>query len=159
MQDTDRPGDSALEIVTSRQLLNWMAEQNISIALTTYQIGKLFLLGLRPDGQLSAFERSFSRCMGLCAAGTGFYMTSIFQVWRFINVLVPGEQHDRHDALYVPQVGYTTGDLDIHDMAVDGDGRLWFANTLFSCLSTLSATHSFRPLWRPPFISRLAAED
>jgi uncharacterized protein (TIGR03032 family) len=34
-----------------------------------------------------------------------------------------------------------------------------FANTLFSCLATTSATHSFRTLWQPPFISRLAAED
>ena len=32
-------------------------------------------------------------------------------------------------------------------------------NTLFSCLATVSATASFRALWRPPFVSRLAAED
>ena len=34
-----------------------------------------------------------------------------------------------------------------------------FVNTLFGCLATLSETHSFIPLWKPPFISRLAAED
>lgn len=34
-----------------------------------------------------------------------------------------------------------------------------FVNTLFSCLATVSNTHSFVPLWKPPFISRLAAED
>ena len=34
-----------------------------------------------------------------------------------------------------------------------------FVNTLFSCLATLSETHSFAPLWQPPFVSRLAAED
>jgi uncharacterized protein (TIGR03032 family) len=34
-----------------------------------------------------------------------------------------------------------------------------FVNTLFSCLATVSATASFRALWRPPFVSRLAAED
>jgi hypothetical protein len=52
----------ALEISTSRQMLGWMAEQRLSIALTTYQIGKLFLLGLKPGGQqLSVFERSFNR--------------------------------------------------------------------------------------------------
>ncbi|MCA3574170.1 MAG: TIGR03032 family protein, partial [Aestuariivirga sp.] len=49
--------------------------------------------------------------------------------------------------------------LDIHDIAIDGDGRIVFVNTLFSCLAMLSERHSFRPLWRPPFISRLAAED
>ncbi|MFN2169404.1 MAG: TIGR03032 family protein, partial [Anaerolineae bacterium] len=32
-------------------------------------------------------------------------------------------------------------------------------NTLFSCLATTSECYSFAPLWQPPFISRLAAED
>src|SRR5690606_29974768 len=30
---------------------------------------------------------------------------------------------------------------------------------LFGCLATTSETHSFVPLWKPPFASRLAAED
>ena len=151
----------AFEITTSRQLLSWMAEQQLSLALTTYQIGKLFSLGLKPNGELAVFERTFNRCMGLCPSGdgNGFYMSSLHQIWRFENMLAPGQQTDGFDRLYVPQLGFTTGDCDIHDMAVDADGQLVFVNTLFSCLATTSATHSFRPLWQPPFISRLAAED
>lgn len=150
-----------LAITTSRQFLAWMAEQRLSIALTTYQIGKLFSLGLKANGELAVFERTFNRCMGLCpsADGNGFWMSSLYQLWRFENMLGPGEQADGYDRLYVPQLGITTGDCDIHDMAVDADGRLLFINTLFSCLATTSDTHSFRPLWQPPFISRLAAED
>jgi uncharacterized protein (TIGR03032 family) len=160
MTELATPAAPTLEITTSRQMLGWMAEQRLSIALTTYQIGKLFLLGLKPGGQqLSVFERSFNRCMGLCPAERGFYMSSLYQVWRFVNVLGEGEVQDGHDRLYVPQVGHTTGDLDVHDMAVDRDGRLVFVNTLFGCLATLSETHSFKPIWRPPFVSRLAAED
>ncbi len=34
-----------------------------------------------------------------------------------------------------------------------------FTNTLFNCLATVDDDHSFRPLWRPPWISRLASED
>ncbi|MBF0160764.1 MAG: TIGR03032 family protein [Magnetococcales bacterium] len=149
----------SLEITTSRQLLAWMAEQNLSLAFTTYQIGKLFFLGLKPNQELSVFERTFNRCMGLCATDNGLYMSSLYQVWRFENVFAAGQQQDGFDRLYLPQVGYTTGDLDIHDMAVDGDGRLLFINTLFGCLATLSETHSFKPLWQPPFLSKLAAED
>jgi len=148
-----------IEITTSRQFLAWMAEQKLSIALTTYQIGKLFFLGLRGNGELSAFERSFNRCMGLCATPNGLWMSSLYQVWRFENLFSKGETQDGYDALYLPQVGYTTGDLDIHDMAVDADGKLVFVNTLFGCLATVSDTHSFKPLWRPPFLSKLAAED
>lgn len=148
-----------LEISTSRQMLSWLAEQKISIALTTYQVGKLYFIGLKPDNGLSVFERSFNRCMGLCATPNGLYMSSLYQVWRFENVFEAGQQQDGFDRLYVPQMGYTTGDLDIHDMAVDSDGRLVFVNTLFGCLATLSETHSFKPLWQPFFISKLAAED
>ncbi|KAF0163262.1 MAG: hypothetical protein FD157_3260 [Rhodocyclaceae bacterium] len=148
-----------LEITTSRQMLAWLAEQKLSIALTTYQIGKLFFLGLKPDGELSIFERSFNRCMGLCPTPNGLWMSSLYQVWRFENLFTEGQTQDDYDRLYLPQVGYTTGDLDIHDMAVDADGKLVFVNTLFGCLATLSETHSFKPLWRPSFISKLAAED
>ena len=148
-----------LEINTSRQMLSWLAEQKLSIALTTYQIGKLYFIGLKADNMLSVFERSFNRCMGLCATSRSLYMSSLYQVWRFENVFEAGQQQDGFDRLYVPQVGYTTGDLDIHDMAVDSDGRLVFVNTLFGCLATLSETHSFKPLWQPNFISKLAAED
>ncbi|MFO1337092.1 MAG: TIGR03032 family protein [Burkholderiaceae bacterium] len=159
MTTPDPSATPRLEISTSRQFLAWLAEHRVSLAFSTYQIGKLFLVGLKPGGGLSVFERSFNRCMGLCPAGDGFYLSSLYQVWRFVNALGPGESQGGHDKLYVPQVGHTTGDLDIHDMALDGEGRLVFVNTLFGCLATLSDTHSFRPLWRPPFISRLAAED
>jgi hypothetical protein len=49
-----------LEISTSRQMLAWMAEHRVSLAFSTYQIGKLFLIGLKPDGGLSVFERRFN---------------------------------------------------------------------------------------------------
>ncbi len=160
----DHPAVSAasppkLQIDASRQLPEWLAEHRLSLAFTTYQSGKLFLVGLRPDGRLAVHERTFNRCMGLWADGQTLWMSSLFQLWRFENALPPGEQHEGHDRLYVPQVGYTTGDLDIHDIAVDAAGQPLFVATLFSCLGTTSATHSFAPLWHPRFISRLAAED
>ncbi|MBP6057085.1 MAG: TIGR03032 family protein [Nitrosomonas sp.] len=159
MDTNETTATPVLEINTSRQMLSWLAEQKLAIALTTYQIGKLYFVGLKSDNTLSVFERSFNRCMGLCATPNGLYMSSLYQVWRFENVFETGQQQDGFDRLYVPQVGYTTGDLDIHDMAVDSDGRLVFVNTLFGCLATLSETHSFKPLWQPGFISKLAAED
>ncbi len=130
---SEAPITPTLEISTSRQLLSWLIEQKISIALTTYQIVKLYFIGLKLDNALSVFERSFNRCMGLCTTSNGLYMSSLYQVWRFENVFEVGQQQDGYDRLYVPQLGYTTGDLDIHDMAVDRNGRLVFVNTLFSC--------------------------
>lgn len=148
-----------LEITGSRQLTAWMAEQHISFTFTTYQAGKLFLLGLNADGRLSVFERTFNRCMGLVAEGRTLWMSTLYQLWRFENSLEAGQRYQGYDALYVPRVAYTTGDLDIHDLGIDGNGEPLFVNTLFGCLARPTVTASFVPLWRPPFISRLAAED
>ncbi|MCC2662352.1 MAG: hypothetical protein K0R41_1737 [Geminicoccaceae bacterium] len=150
---------AALELTASRQFTTWLAEQRISLAFTTYQAGKLFLLGLQTDGRLSIFNRTFERCMGIWASPERLLMGTLYQLWRFDNALPPGQAHKGHDRLYVPQLAWTTGDLDVHDIAVDRSGRPVFVNTLFSCLATVSETHSFKPIWRPPFVSKLAAED
>ncbi len=148
-----------LELIPSRQFTAWLAEHRVSLAFTTYQTGKLFLVGLDALGRLSVFERTFNRSMGLCASGNSLWMSTLYQLWRLENVCEPGEHHNGHDRLYVPMLGYTTGDVDIHDVALDGDSSVWFVNTLFSCLASPSEQYSFIPRWRPPFISKLAAED
>jgi uncharacterized protein (TIGR03032 family) len=148
-----------LEIQASRQLPAFLAEQRISLAVTTYQAGKLFLLGVRPDGRLSVFERTLERCMGLAASRDTLHVATLQQIWKFADVLPEGQDWQGHDALYAPRMSWVTGDIDVHDVAVGAGGRPVFANTLFSCLATVSDTHSFVPLWKPRFISRLAAED
>ena len=149
-----------LTISGSRQFISWLREMRASVAFTTYQTGKLFLLGLQADGRLSIFERTFERCMGLCAAGPDtLWVSTLYQLWRFENAVPPGQQAEGFDKLYVPQTAYTTGDVDAHDIALDAGERPVFVNTLFSCLAAPSESHSFRVLWKPPFISKLAAED
>jgi len=152
---------SAVEFAASPQFPAWLHEQRCSLAFTTYQSGKLFLIGLKPDGTLSLFERTFERCLGLCATPDAqtLWMTSACQLWRLENALPAGETASGHDRLYVPQCGYTTGEIDAHDVALDARQRPVFVATLFSCLAEPSESHSLRPLWRPPFVSQFAAED
>jgi len=164
--DPSPPHDPAevrpwLQVHGSRGLPGWLARQRVSLAFTTYQAGKLFFVGLRPEGTLAVFERTVDRCMGLCASrgGQDLWLGSRYQLWRFANVLRPGGDYQGHDRLYVPRVGHTTGDLDVHDVAVEADGRAVFVATRFNCLATLDDRDSFRPLWRPPFVSRLVPED
>jgi len=150
----------AFEITTSRQFTAWLAEVGAALAFTTYQAGKLFFIGLKPDGKLWVHERTFERCMGLACSGNALLLASLWQLWRFENTLALGQKAaDGADRLYVPQVAWVTGDLDIHDVAFDGAGRPVFANTLFSCIATASESASFVPLWKPGFVSKLAAED
>lgn len=143
----------------SRLFAAWLASQRLSIAFTTYQAGKMFLIGLQSDGQLSVFERTFDRCMGLGVGQGKFWMSSLYQLWRFENFLDQGEMQDGYDGTFVPVAGHTTGDIDVHDIHVQADGTPLFVATRFNCLATLSERGSFQPVWKPPFIDRLAAED
>ena len=154
-----------LALTASRGLVSWMARERVSLTFTTYQIGKLFMVGLQPDGKLSVFERTFNRCMGMHADDQAqtLWMTSLYQLWRFEN-FVPrgggdGLTADGYDRVYVPTVGHTTGDVDIHDLHVRADGSPVFVVTLFNCIATASAEKSFIPLWKPPFVSGLVPED
>ena len=122
----------------------------------------MFFVGLKPDGALSIFERTFPRSMGM-GMGVGrdgaLWMSSLFQMWRFRNFLDPGQVKDGFDAVYVPVTGHTTGDIDIHDIHTDElDGPVFVA-TRFNCLASLTDEGSFKVRWKPPFIDRIAAED
>src|SRR6188474_3752640 len=83
-----------LEVTASRGFTGWLAAKNVSLACTTYQTGKLIFLGRKPDGGLSVFERTFQRCMGLWADGQTLWMSTLYQLWRFENLLAPGVLHD-----------------------------------------------------------------
>lgn len=167
-----------LNVLGSRFFLDWLGEQQLSLAFTTYQTGKLFFIGRKPDNAISVFERTYNHCMGLWASPDGrtLWLSTRFQLWRFeqaaaqVSAYQPGDAANPanqipewssrgYDVAYVPRVAYTTGHLDVHDVAVDATGRVIFVNTLFGCLATVSERASFQPLWRPPFLSALVPED
>jgi hypothetical protein len=83
-------------------------------------------------------------------------------LWRFENVLAAGATTPQGaQRKFVPREGRVTGRTDIHDIGmaeIDGVRAPVFVNTLFSCLATVSDRASFRPLWRPKFVSALAPE-
>jgi uncharacterized protein (TIGR03032 family) len=165
-QPPDQPPQGAataqpppVNISCTRGLADWLSRNNVSLAFTSYQTGRLYLVGVDAQKRVSFHERHLARAMGLWADPQRLVISTLFQVWRFENILGPNQPPDAPDRHYVPRVAHTTGDLDIHDIGVMSDGRIVFVNSLFSCLATLSPTHSFRVYWKPPFISKLAAED
>ena len=147
------------EITTSRQFTEWLSDQRVSLAFTTYQVGKVFWLGLQPNGRLEVFNRTFNRAMALYSSDQTLYLSTLYQIWRFENVLGDGEQYQGYDRLYVPQVAWMTGDIDVHDIEIDSTGKPIFVTSSFSCLATTSERYSFEVIYQPPFISKLAAED
>jgi uncharacterized protein (TIGR03032 family) len=160
---TPVPGEQTsgrFELTTSRQFTSWLAATGASIAITTYQSGKVILIGTNEStARLSIFERSLERPMGMAFDGRRLAIATLIQITTFVDAAEGQKTADGYDAVLVPQFAHYTADLDVHDLAYDADGQLLFVNTLFSCLAATSTTHSFRAVWRPRFISRLAAED
>lgn len=153
------PSLPQLEITCSPQLIAWLQSQCISLAFTTYQTNRLFFIGCTHQSMIAAHERLFDKPMGMYAVNDSIYVSTRYQIWRFENVLAPEEIYQQSDRLYIPRTAYTTGDLNVHDVVLDDSENIVFVNTDFSCLATISNDYSFVPLWQPPFISKLAAED
>lgn len=154
-------GDSAppYSVEASAGFAAWLHGRNVAVAVTTYQIGKLFLIGAPAPDRLSVTERTFQRCLGIASIGNSLYLAGLNNILRFENVIPPGQQLEGHDAVYVPRVAWYTGDVFAHDVGVLPSGRPLFVNTLFSCLATVDEQSSFCPVWQPRFISALRPED
>lgn len=164
--EAETPKEPTFQMTPSRTFTPWLQSIGGSIAFTTYQAGKVFFLGINPEnGRLSVFERSFPRCMGFGHhrenGNTTLWMSSLYQLWRIENFLEPGQKtEDGYDAVFVPVEGRTTGDIDIHDIhGQSGKAAPLFVATRFNCLATMDRMNSFAPVWKPPFIDRIAAED
>ncbi|MCW2603123.1 MAG: repeat-containing protein [Pseudonocardiales bacterium] len=131
-----------------------------ALLVTTYQSGRLVILRADDDGLNTHFV-GFEAPMGIALTPGGFALGTKRQIYDMRNqpaVAAKMEPVGKYDAAYLPRSAHWTGDIRVHEMAYV-KGELWFISTLFSCLATIDADHSFVPQWRPPFISALAPED
>ncbi len=123
----------------------------------------MFFIGRKTDGGVRAHERMIEQCQGLWTDGSSLWVSGLYMLWRFENVLRNGATTPvGADSKFVPVEGRVVGRTDVHDIGlgeIEGVRRPVFVNTLFNCLATISDTASFRPIWRPNFISALVAED
>src|SRR5262245_3610234 len=58
----------------SAGLTAWMKRMQVSIAFTSYQSGRLYLLGSDTSGRLSFHERIYQRAMGVVGNGQRLFM-------------------------------------------------------------------------------------
>jgi uncharacterized protein (TIGR03032 family) len=138
-----------------------IAELGCSLAISTYQAGKLILIS--SDGErLIQLPRTFDTPMGLALDESRLAVATKNEIILLANDLRMAasypKQPGRYDALFIPRSVHFCGQLMVHDMVWTEQGLLG-VNTLFSCLFRLDPDFSFAPMWTPPFISELAPED
>ena len=143
------------------QLPELLAELDCSLLVSTYQAGKV--IAISSDGErIVQLPRTFEEPMGMAVDGDRLAVATKHAIVLLQNeprlAATYPKQPDTYDALFTPRSLHFAGALAVHDMVWTERGLLG-VNTLFSCLFQLDPQFSFRPVWMPPFISKLAPED
>lgn len=159
----DAKGEKPL-LSASPGLGQWLDQVGGSLAFSTYQTSRIFFAFSHGDGATKFQERIVGSAMGLAACGKGLWVSNKEQAWRFSDVGPRTIADSAFDAVYMPRKGYFLGPCDTHDLLADvvfQDERheLLFVNTNFSCIAAIDDQHSFRPVWKPDFISVVGRGD
>lgn len=154
------PAQQKTDISFSGGLREFFKSQGISLAFTSYQSGNFYIFGHGLDGKLSMHQAAYPQAMGIVGDANRIYLASHMHIVRMENTIGAGQlANNKHDRVYVPRNFQTTGVVDLHELGICDNGRVVFINTKYSCLCEFSLTHSFKPIWKPSFISKLAPED
>lgn len=160
VEKAEKPVAEQVRYSMSGGFVAFLTANKISIAATSYQSGRLYLLGRNPKGGLMVNESFFRRAMGLCYHEKSLFFAAFSDIVRLENILLAHQSLDRkYTDCFVPRTSHHIGRADAHDVVVDKDGRIIFVATGYNCLATIDPKHSFNPIWKPDFISTYVAED
>ena len=159
---TNNPASAHREVhyEHSRNFPRLLEQLGVSLLVSTYQAGKLFVVGAR-QGELALSFHNFEKAMGIAVQRHRIAVGTRNQIWSLCNApdIAPRlEPAGRYDGCLLARRSHFTGDIHSHELTWAGE-ELWVVNTLFSCLCVLHPDYSFVPRWRPPFITALAPED
>jgi uncharacterized protein (TIGR03032 family) len=146
----------------SPQLPELLLKLNCSLAITTYQAGKLVFISPADENRFTILPRTFEKPMGLDVVDDRIVMATkdevlVFEDSKDLALHYPNKPNT-YDSLFVPRITFHTGQVDLHDIAFGREG-IWAINTSFSCLCMINGNFNFIPKWQPPFINHLASED
>ena len=133
-----------------------------TIAISTYQAGKVIFISAKDANNLVQLPRNFDKAMGIALKGDKMALAARQEILILVNspdlAWYYPKQPQTYDSFFIPQAAYFTGMVDMHDIDF-GDEGIWGINTSFSCLCLIDDNYHFIPKWQPKFITELASED
>ena len=153
--------DTELKSLQTENLGGFFEQLGVSLLISTYQAGKL-VIARNDGGVVNTHYLDSPKPMGIATFQNQLAVGTLGEIQFFANTpdncsKIKGDKI--HDACFVQRYAHLTGEIDIHEMAFSADGQIWFINTRFSALCTVSGSNSFTPVWRPQFVSSNAPED
>jgi len=149
----------------SAQVPELLQRLNCTLAISTYQAGKLVFISALNESKIVQLPRTFDKPMGIAQdyEKDKLAIACKDEVIVFSNSKELAKHYPRspnkYDSLYMPRLTYHTGTLDIHDLNFGQNNELYGVNTLFSSIIKLDDDYNFRPVWTPSFIDKMVAED
>tara|TARA_R110002072_G_scaffold301227_1_gene480576 strand:+ start:2940 stop:4040 length:1101 start_codon:yes stop_codon:yes gene_type:complete len=147
------------------QVPELLQKLNCTIAISTYQAGKLIFISAKDENSLVQLPRHFDKVMGIAEHSTKdkLALACKDEVIVFSNSIelalhypkAPG----KYDSLYMPKATYHTGQLDLHDLSFGKNEDIYAVNTLFSCITKINSDFNFSTFWKPNFIDQIVSED
>jgi len=126
------------------QVPELLQKLNCTIAISTYQAGKLIFISAKDENSLVQLPRHFDKVMGIAEHSTKdkLALACKDEVIVFSNSIelalhypkAPG----KYDSLYMPKATYHTGQLDLHDLSFGKNEDIYAVNTLFSCITKIN---------------------
>jgi len=142
-----------------------LQQLNCSIAISTYQAGKIVFISAKNENSLIQLPRNFEKAMGIAEDAEKDKIAIackdeviVFKNSKDLATFYP-KAPNKYDALYLPRNTFHTGAIDIHDLNFGNNGELYAVNTLFSSIVKIDDNYNFTPFWTPPFIDKIASED
>lgn len=148
------PDPAPVRFRWSPGLVPWLRAQRVSLAVTTYEAGKLLLISAGEGERPFVFDRTLPMPMGLAVRGDALYVVVRGRLLKLVDA-GPHGPYDRH---YVPRLTWYTSDVDGHDLAMDARGPVLVA-TEVNALVRPSETYSFETVWHPPFLDGAVPGD
>jgi uncharacterized protein (TIGR03032 family) len=154
--------EGRFQITYDKSVAKLLAELKISLAVSTYQAGKVIFISSADGKTITQTPISFNKPMGIALMDNKMAVATINEIQVFSNSKNLAENfpfsQNKFDALYLPRATYYCGETDLHDLHF-ANGGMWAVNTKFSCISSYDVNYSFTPRWKPPFITNLLPED
>lgn len=152
-----------MKVIYSAEFPAILASLRCTLAISTYQAGRLLFVSSVNGVNIIRFAKMFKRPMGLAVGDGGKFAIAckdtveVFQNHQQLARRFPKDR-GRYDGMFFPRATYYTGIIDLHDLEWMGD-ELVAVNTAFSCLCKIDSTRSFTPIWTPDFITDMYPED
>jgi uncharacterized protein (TIGR03032 family) len=155
-----------------RYFLEWLKKTHQSLLVCSYKTNYVFCIGftilLEPEvrEQMSFWMTPGVRPMGACVNGNDIYIGTMSQITKYTKL--DGNKEDEQtenvkrtpfDGYYVPRQNQIIGDIDCHDIVVDQNNEVYYVSALFGCVCKNSNVNAFEIFWRPPWLTKTAAED